>query len=179
MLTLATVLLAAGPVASAAVPAEVDRHYREYNVVTAFSTTSERQTIAAGAAAADARLGRIARLMDRLARRVTDFDPGMVRGRRPGDELSYRSDVVRVTSWVESGDRATATLDVAALDRGSNVTLVAQFDTLAGGDDVPSIDEILTALGDRPRIHTTEVHRWVRVGGAWRREAATLHLLAY
>jgi hypothetical protein len=183
MLIVATFLLAAGPVSPAtagAVPPEIEQHYREYNLVNAFSTAGERQTIASRAAPAGARLDRIARLMKRLAGRVEDIDPGMVAGRRPGDEMAFRSDLLRVTSWHTdaTGDAAWATLDVAMLDRGSNVTLVGQFDSLAGEGRTPSLDALLAAAGDRLRIHNTEVHRWVRVDGSWRREAATLHFLA-
>ena len=59
----AMLLLAAGaPLASAAspalvatVPAEIDRHYRDYNFVNAFSTRDERTMIAAGRAPSEPR----------------------------------------------------------------------------------------------------------------------------
>src|SRR5262245_47102194 len=99
MLSLATFLLAAGaPVAAAAVPAEIEQHYREYNLVNAFSTQGERHTISAGSRPSDERLARVARLMNRLARRVDEVDPGMVR-RETIHETAFRSDLVRVVSW--------------------------------------------------------------------------------
>jgi len=190
MLTTAILLLAAGaPLASAAsaapvatVPAEIDRHYRDYNFVNAFSTRDERTMIAAGRAPSEPRLGRIARAMRRIAERIDDIDPGMVMGGRTASpETAMRADLVRIASWQtgNGGDEAWVTLDVSTLDRGTNVILVGKFDDVAGGDSPPSIDAILAATPSRgPEIHTTEVHHWIRTGGTWRRAAATLHFLA-
>jgi hypothetical protein len=189
MLTAAILLLAAGaPLASSAsptpvatVPAEIDRHYRDYNFVNAFSTRDERTMIAAGRAPSEPRLGRIARAMRRIAERIDDIDPGMVMGRSASPETAMRSDLVRIASWQtgKGGDEAWVTLDVSTLDRGTNVILVGKFDDVAGGDSPPSIDAILAATPSRgPEIHTTEVHHWIRTGGTWRRAAATLHFPA-
>jgi hypothetical protein len=187
---MAAMLLAAGaPLASAAspapvatVPAEIDRHYRDYNFVNAFSTRGERTMIAAGRAPSEPRLGRVARAMKRIAERVSEIDPGMPAGRHDAArETAFRSDLVRISSWRtdEGGDEAWVTLDVSALDPGTNVILVGQFDEVAGGDSAPSIDAILAATPARaPAIHTTEVHHWIRIDGTWRRDAATLHFLA-
>ncbi|PYQ39345.1 MAG: hypothetical protein DMF77_21705, partial [Acidobacteria bacterium] len=93
-------LLAAGaPLASAAspalvatVPAEIDRHYRDYNFVNAFSTRDERTMIAAGRAPSEPRLGRVARAMRRIAERIDDIDPGMVMGGGTASpETAFRS----------------------------------------------------------------------------------------
>jgi len=190
MLTTAILLLAAGaPLASAAsaapvatVPAEIDRHYRDYNFVNAFSTRDERTMIAAGLAPSEPRLGRIARAMRRIAERIDDIDPGMVMGGRSASpETAMRADLVRIASWQtgKGGDEAWVTLDVSTLDRGTNVILVGKFDEIAGGESPPSIDAILAATpANGPEIHTTEVHHWLRAGGTWRRAAATLHFLA-
>jgi hypothetical protein len=190
MLTAAILLLAAGaPLASAAspapvatVPAEIDRHYRDYNFVNAFSTRDERTMIAAGRAPSEPRLGRIARAMRRMAERIDDIDPGMVMGDRSASpETAMRADLVRIASWQagQGGDEAWVTLDVSTLDRGTNVILVGKFDEVAGGESPPSIDTILAATPSKgPEIHTTEVHHWIRTGGTWRRAAATLHFLA-
>ena len=186
----AMLLLAAGaPLASAAspalvatVPAEIDRHYRDYNFVNAFSTRDERTMIAAGRAPSEPRLGRVARAMRRIAERIDDIDPGMVMGGGTASpETAFRSDLVRIASWQtgKGGDEAWVTLDVCTLDRGSNVILVGKFDEVAGGESPPPIDAILAATRSRgPAIHTTEVHHWTRTGGTWRRDAATLHFLA-
>jgi hypothetical protein len=190
MLTAVILLLAAGaPLASAAspapvatVPAEIERHYRDYNFVNAFSTRDERTMIAAGRAPSEPRLGRIARAMRRIAERIDDIDPGMVMGGRSASpETAMRADLVRIASWQagKGGDEAWVTLDVSTLDRGTNVILVGKFDEVAGGESPPSIDAILAATPSKgPEIHTTEVHRWIRTGGTWRRAAATLHFLA-
>jgi hypothetical protein len=187
MLTAAVLLFAAGAsLASAAsvatVPAEIDRHYRDYNFVNAFSTRDERTMIAAGRAPSGPRLGRIARAMRRIADRIDDVDPGMVmRGRASSPETAMRSDLVRIASWQagKDGDEAWVTLDVSTLDRGTNVILVGKFDDVAGGESPPSIDAILDATPARgPDIHTTEVHHWIRTDGTWRRAAATMHFLA-
>ncbi|HEU0108751.1 MAG TPA: hypothetical protein VFT38_21375 [Vicinamibacteria bacterium] len=190
MLIAAMLLLAAGaPLASAVssapvatVPAEIDRHYRDYNFVNAFSTRDERTMIAAGRAPSEPRLGRIARAMRRIAERIDDIDPGMVMGGgRASPETAMRADLVRIASWQtgKNGEEAWVTLDVSTLDRGTNVILVGKFDEVAGSESLPSIDAILGATPSRgPEIHTTEVHHWIRTDGTWRRAAATLHFLA-
>jgi hypothetical protein len=183
---MAMLLLAAGtPLASAAassapaVPAEVDRHYREYNFVNAFSTKGERTMIARGPIPSEPRLGRIARAMNRIAARIEEIDPGIVALGSPSHETAMRSDLVRITSWRtdRDGDEAWATLDVSALDRGTNVILVGKFDELASGETLPPVESLLAAA-PRAEIHTTEVHHWTRVGGTWKRDAATRHFLA-
>lgn len=188
MLMVAMLVLAAGtpvassaaPAAPAGVPAEIERHYREYNFVNAFSTRGERTNIAYGRGRTEPRLERIARAMKRIAARIDDVDPGMiVGGGAVVPETAMRSDLVRVVSWrtERDGDEAWATLDVSALDEGTGAILLAKFDELAKGEAPPSIDEILAAAPSRPAIHTTEVHHWIRIGGTWRRDAATRHFL--
>jgi len=173
---------AASPAPTAAVPAEIERHYRDYNFVNAFSTRGERTMIASGRAPSERRLGKVARAMKRIAERVEDTDPGIrVGGRGALDETAFRSDLVRIESWRTSknGEEAWVTLDVSTLDPGPNIILVGKFDEVAAGDSVPSIDAILAARPSRtPEIHTTEVHHWLRMDGTWRRDAATLHFLA-
>ena len=99
-----TLVLAAGPTTSAVpapVPDAIDGYYRDYDLVTAFSTPGERTRIAAGGApASDARLARIAALMKRLEEQVDEVDPGMVMssGRR-WQETAARADLLRVASW--------------------------------------------------------------------------------
>ena len=170
---------AASPASASAVPAEVDRHYREYNFVNAFSTKGERTMIARGPIPSEPRLGRIARAMNRIEARIEEIDPGMVALGSPWHETTMRSDLVRITSWRtdKDGDEAWATLDVSTLDRGTNVILVGKFDELASGETLPPIEDLLAAA-PRPEIHTTEVHHWTRAGGTWRRDAATRHFLA-
>jgi hypothetical protein len=188
---MAMLLLAAGvPVASAGaspaptavVPAEIDRHYREYNFVNAFSTRGERTMIAAGRAPSEPRLGEIARAMRRIADRIDDVDPGISRdGRNASHETAVRSDLVRIASWRtdKEGSEAWVTLDVSTLEPGTNVILVGKFDELAAGGFAPSLDAILAAAPRAARtIHATEVHHWRRIGGTWRRDAGTIHLLA-
>jgi hypothetical protein len=186
MLTIATLLLAAGVTATppaAAVPPEIDQHYREYNVVTAFSTASERHTIASGREAPDdPRLARVARLMRRLESQIEEVDPGIVAPwLRTGasTETAFRSDLVRITSSQVDADKGEAWihLDVLALDRGPNVTLAGRYDALAGGGRTPSVAELLAATSG-PRIRTEEIHRWTRVDGVWRRAAAALVFVA-
>jgi hypothetical protein len=186
MLTLVTLALMAGAAGNTAAsatagapPPEIERHYREYNLVTAFSTPHERYRIAEGTGASDPRLARVARLMERLEARVDEVDPGMVEHAGPKwRETVFRSDLVQVVSWRtnRSGDEGWATLDVSALGPASNVTLVGRFDELAGGDGVPPAETLLSIA--RPQVHTTEVHHWRRIDGVWRRDAATLHFLA-
>jgi hypothetical protein len=188
MLMVAMLLLAAGtPVASAArapegvVPAEIDRHYRDYNFVNAFSTRGERTMIAAGRAPSEPRLGRIARAMRRIAARIEDVDPGMVMdGGNVSLETALRSDLVRIASWRtdKEGSEGWVTLDVSTLDRGTDVIFVGKFDELAPGEVVPTLERISGAAPARPAFHTTEVHHWIRIDGTWRRDAATLHFLA-
>lgn len=191
MLTIATFLLAAGAQAStagatpatatvAAVPAEIEQHYREYNFVNSFSTADERHTIAAGVVPSHERLGRVARLMNRLAQRIEEIDPGIFLHSSPRHESEFRSDLVRIASSRvdEAAGEAWVTLDVTTLDRGSNVTLVSKFDDLGAARPTPSLDVLLSAMPAFPRIHTSEIHHWIRVDGTWRREAATLIFLA-
>jgi hypothetical protein len=184
MLMAATFLVMAGAAAPAApaasLPADIERHYAEYNVVTAFSTPHERYRIAEGTAARDdPRLARVARLMDRLQERVDEVDPGMVTllGQK-GRETVFRSDLLRVVSWrtSRSGDEGWATLDVSALEGSTGALLVGQFDALAGPDRLPAVDTLLSFA--KRTTHSTEVHHWRRVGGEWRRDAATVHFIA-
>ena len=101
----------------------------------------------------------------------------MARRERP-HETAFRADVLRVVSWRSNraGDELTVTLEATTLDRGSNVTLVGQYDALAGGGRAPSASVLLGHAGG---MVTTEVHRWARdEGGTWRRAAATVHFLA-
>jgi hypothetical protein len=170
---------AASPAAVPAVPAEVDRHYREYNFVNAFSSKGERTMIAGGRIPSEPRLGRIARIMNRIAARIEEIDPGMVYPSYGAHETAMRSDLVRITSWRtgKDGDEAWATLDVSTLERGPNAILVGKFDELASGRTLPPIEDLLAAAPG-PAIHTTEVHHWTRVGGTWKRDAATQHFLA-
>ncbi len=188
MLMVLTIALAvAGPPASAApataVPAEIEQHYREYNFVNSFSTAGERHTIASGIVGSDRRLARVARLMRRLEERIDDVDPGIVAdvSPRPRHETAFRSDLVDVVSWRTDAteNEAWVTLDVSTLDGGSNGTLIGRFDELAGGDRTPSLRALLSAVPAYPRIHSTEVHHWIRDGGTWRRDAATLHFVAH
>ena len=72
----APLVSAASPAPVAAVPAEIDRHYRDYNFVNAFSTRGERTMIAAGRAPSEPRLGQVARAMRRIADRIDDVDRG-------------------------------------------------------------------------------------------------------
>jgi hypothetical protein len=67
-------------------------------------------------------------------------------------------------------------LEALALDTPANITLVSRFDDLASAYTEPSIDQLVAATG-RPLVRTFEIHHWVRVGGAWRREAATRHFI--
>ena len=136
--------------------------------------------IARGPIPSEPRLGRIARVMNRIAARIEEIDPGMVVAfGSPSHETAMRSDLVRITAWRtnKEGNEAWATLDVSALDRGTNVILVGKFDELASGETLPPIEDLLAAA-PRPEIHTTEVHHWTRAGGTWRRDAATRHFLA-
>ena len=174
---------AAEPVSPAAgpVPAEIEEHYRDYNLVNGFSTAAERQTLAAARVApADPRLARIARLMRRLEAQVEEVDPGIVREDMPRpSETTFRSDLLRITSCRMDQDKGEAWiyLDVLALDHGSNVTLVGRYDSLARGGRTPSISDLLAATSGR-RIRTQEIHHWMKMDGVWRRAAATLVFIA-
>jgi len=161
-------------------PAEIQEHYRDYNIVTAFSTVRERSLMAGGRpASSNLRLARIARLMKRLADRVDQIDPGIIANsvRRP-TETTDRADLLRVTAFDldESRGEAWLYLEALTLDPPANITLVSRFDDLASADTEPSVDQLMAATG-RPLVRTFEIHRWVRVGGAWRREAATRHFI--
>jgi hypothetical protein len=161
-------------------PAEIQEHYRDYNIVTAFSTVRERSLLAGGHPhSSNLRLARIARLMRRLADRVDQIDPGIIGSsvRRP-TETTDRADLLRVTSFDldESRGEAWLYLEALALDPPANITLVSRFDDLASADTEPSVDQLVAATG-RSLVRTFEIHRWVRVGGAWRREAATRHFI--
>ena len=179
-----TLVLAAGPTTSAVpapVPDAIDGYYRDYDLVTAFSTPGERTRIAAGGApASDARLARIAALMKRLEEQVDEVDPGMVMssGRR-WQETAARADLLRVASWRmdEAKAEGWATLDVFTPGRGASATLVGKYGSLAAGGRAPSVDELISASGTGG-VHSTEVHHWTRVDGRWRRDAATLVFIA-
>jgi hypothetical protein len=161
-------------------PAEIEEHYRDYNIVNAFSTIRERNLLAAGRAdSSDPRLARIARLMRRLSARVEQIDPGMIQSstpRRP--ETTDRADLLRVRSFDldESRGEAWLYLETLTLDPPANITLVSRFSDLTSGNTDPSIDQLAAAAG-RPLVRSFEIHHWVRMGGAWRREAATRHLI--
>jgi hypothetical protein len=168
------------PADGSQLPAEIQEHYRDYNIVTAFSTVSERSLLAGGHPdSSNLRLARIARLMRRLADRVDQIDPGIIAPsvRRP-TETTDRPELLRVTSFDldESRGDAWLYLEALALDPPANIMLVSRFDVLASSDTEPSIDQLVAATG-RPLVRTLEIHRWVRVGGAWRREAATRHFI--
>ena len=137
---LCALALGAGPTTSAVpapVPDAIDGYYRDFNLVTAFSTPRERTRIAAGEApASDERLARIAALMRRLEEQVDEVDPGMVRSGGRWQETAARSDLLRVASWRmdEAKGEGWATLDVFTPGRGASVTLVGKYGALAGGD---------------------------------------------
>jgi hypothetical protein len=120
--------------------------------------------------------------MKRIENRIADIDPGiMADGRNATPETAMRADLVRIASWRtdKDGGEAWATLDVSALDHGTNATLVGKFDELASGEDVPALEALLGAApAGAPFIHTTEVHHWIRTDGTWQRDAATVHFLA-
>jgi len=168
------------PVGGPRLPPEIREHYRDYNFVNAFSTFRERSLLAAGHAdSSDRRLARVARVMRRLAARVDQIDPGMSvpsGGRRL--DTTDRADLLRVTSFDLDESRGEAWLDLEALalDGPASITLVSRFDDLASTDAEVSVDELVAATR-RPLVRTVEIHRWVRVGGAWRREAATRHFI--
>jgi hypothetical protein len=161
-------------------PAEIQEHYRDYNIVTAFSTVSERSLLAGGHLdSSNFRLARIARLMRRLSDRVDQIDPGIIAPsgrRRP--EATDRAELLRVRSFDldESQGEAWLYLEALALEPPANITLVSRFGDLASADTEPSIDELVAATA-RPLVRTFEIHHWVRVGDAWRREAATRHFI--
>ena len=65
-------------------------------------------------------------------------------------------------------------LEVTALDEAAVGTLVAQYDSLTRqGRKVPEPDDLMAVVprGIRGMV-TREVHRWFRVDGVWRRDAA-------
>jgi hypothetical protein len=170
MLSLALVLAATAPL-----PADIHDHYRDFNFVNAFSTQQERRLIAdvRRQSPASERLARIARAMERLSARVLDGDPGIMGGRRPAPENTYRSELLRVRSFEidEARGEAWVRLEALRLAPPAEVTLIARFDELTSPDKRPTIDELLAAAG-RPQIETLEIHHWLRVDGRWRREAA-------
>jgi hypothetical protein len=164
------------PAVGAQLPAEIQEHYRDYNFVNAFSTFRERSLLAGGRAdLSDLRLARVARRMRRMTARVDQIDPGIIAPsarRRPG--TTDRADLLRVTSvdLDESRGEAWLYLEALALDGPANITLVSRFADLASTDTEASVDQLVAATR-RPLVRTFEIHRWVRVGGAWRREATT------
>jgi hypothetical protein len=83
---------------------------------------------------------------------------------------------VRSFDLDESQGEAWLYLEALALEPPANITLVSRFGDLASVDPEPSIDELVAATG-RPLVRTFEIHHWIRVGGAWRREAATRHFI--
>ena len=157
MLMAAMLLLAAGaPVAPAAaspapataVPAEVDRHYREYNFVNAFSTRGERTMIAGGGASHET-----AMRSDLV--RIASWRTG-----EDGDEAW-------ATLEVSTLDRGTNVILVGKFDELAQGEAAPSLETILGATP-PGL----------PAIHTTEVHHWIRIDGTWRRDAATRHFLA-
>jgi len=184
LLAASFMLLAAGPPApvsgAVGLPPEIERHYAEYDLVNAFSTPRERYRISEEAPSSDPRLARLAALMDRLQERIDDVDPAMAGGGgTKWRESVYRSDLVQVVAWRtdRSGQEGGATLDVSALGPSDNVTLVGQYDALAGEDRIPSVARLL-GVAATPNVHTREVHHWRRVDGQWRRDGATVHFLS-
>jgi hypothetical protein len=167
----------AAPAAPPDAPREIVDHYRDYNFVNAFSTARERQTIADDPRPPkDRRLAGVARILDRLASAVDEVDPGILleMGRRR-HESEFRSDLVRVSSFRldEEKGEAWVHLEVTALDEGVVGMLVAQYDRLTRqGRSIPDADDLLAATPRAMRGVTREVHRWTRVDGVWRRDAA-------
>lgn len=162
-------------------PAEMLEHYRDYNFVNAFSTLNERRLVAQRQVEpSDPRLARVVRAMKRLSARVDQIDPGILAlSPRRLPETTDRADLLRVTSLDLDTSRGEAWvyLETLALDPPANITLVSSFDTLASADREPSVDELVARTG-RSLVRTFEIHHWRRVGGAWRRDAATRHFIA-
>jgi hypothetical protein len=181
----ALALAAAGPPTRRAVapplPAEIADHYRDYNFVNAFSTVRERRLVAEIPVDSSVpRLARVTRAMRRLADRVDHVDPGILGpSPRRWPETTDRADLLRVVSFDldETRGEAWVHLEALALDQPAQITLVSRFDDLASADREPSVDQLVAATG-RSLVRTFEMHRWVRVDGAWRREAATRHFIA-
>jgi hypothetical protein len=169
MLSLALIL------AAAALPAEIQDHYRDFSFVSAFSTARERRLVAVDARRLPSipRLERIARAMERLSARILETDPGILGGRRPLPESAYRSELMRVRSYRvdEDGGEAWVELEALRLAPPAEVTLIARFDELAPPGKQPTMEELLKA-GGHAQVETVEIHHWIRVDGRWRREAA-------
>ena len=176
MLALAALLAAALPV-----PSEIQEHYRDHNFVSAFSTVGERQLVAEGRQPpAGRRLSRVAAAMKRLARRIDDVDPGIVSSRARATEAIFREDILRVTSFEggESAGEAWVRLQALRLDGPGRLMLISRFEELAAADRRPSVDDLVVA-GGRLLVTTGEIHRWLWIDGAWRRDRATRHFLGY
>ena len=175
MLALAALLAAV-----VAVPAEIQDHYRDHNFVSAFSTVSERHILAAGRRpSANTRGARVAAAMARLAGRIAEVDPGMVRDlARSSSEAVLRADLVRITSFESDGaaGEAWVHLETLRLDHPATMMLISKFDELASAGRQPAVDDLVEASG-RTLVVSYEIHRWLRIDGTWRRDRATRHFL--
>jgi hypothetical protein len=165
----------AGPTSTAAIPREIVEHYRDHNFVNAFSTSSERRWIADDRQPpADKRLARVAELLARMTSRVDEIDPGIM-AHDVRHESEFRSDLVRISSCSvdEEAGEAWVRLEVLALDEGAVVTLVGSYDRLTRkGRSTPDVDQLMAATTRPTTVVTREVHRWRRIDGLWRRDAA-------
>jgi hypothetical protein len=166
-------------VTAAAVPAEIQAHYRDHNFVCAFSTTSERRLmVVTRRPPPNERMARVADAIERLEGRVAEIDPGIVAWASPPLEVVLRQDLLRIAAFEadQDGGEAWVHLESLHLDPPASATLVAKYDDLTRGGRESALDDLLAATG-RPLRVTLEVHRWRRVGGAWQRDRATVHLL--
>jgi hypothetical protein len=163
-------------------PLEVAAHYRDYNFVNAFSSSTERRRLAQSATVPDdRRLAAVARALARLAGRTEELDPGIVFQNDayhalPRHESEFRSDVVRVAAWYadDAKGETWVELEVLVLEEETAGLLVMNYDRLThGGKSMPDVDALI-AVARRLPLRTVERHRWLRIDGEWRRAPAVL-----
>jgi hypothetical protein len=161
-------------------PVEIQDYYRDYNFVNAFSTPGERLVAMRRGDPEDQRLSRVAAAMRRLAESVDEIDPKIFADRgMHRSPITQRADLLRLT-WFEldpARGEALLHLETLKLDGTANITLISKYDELAAPETELSVERLAAATGST-LIRTFEMHRWRRIDGAWRREAATRHLIA-
>jgi hypothetical protein len=82
---------------------------------------------------------------------------------------------IRAQDVDEDAGVARVQLDALALEPSANILLISEFASLTGGSPPNPIDLALRLSGQLRIAEAT--HRWRRVRGEWRRDAATQVLI--
>jgi hypothetical protein len=168
-------------VPAGSLPADIHTYYTDHNLVHAFSTPGERALLVGEPEEVqDERMIQIGRLMARLTRRSVQLDPEMVQSAKGAARLSFpRTDLFEVRSWSRIDGALEVELEAYHLEPGPNLHLIQQYGERPLEDWLLSSDQHqLAALAGSPIATSRETHRWVCVGGTWKRMPTTKHFLA-